>query len=72
VRLEKKAFAIAGFFILAGCAARHIERNDRLPEDRFFSACQATAPANKDGFDHFACLGVDQKKYEVLIRREPK
>lgn len=67
----KKLAAFLAFFLLAGCAARRIER-DGIPEgEKFWSGCQETAPANPDGFQHFVCTDVKSKQWEVLIRLEP-
>ena len=59
--------------LIAGCAGRQIPRSDRIPEEQhFWHGCQEVVPANEDGFQHFICIDVHSKRWEVLIRREGK
>ena len=69
----------AGFFVsrhsfpLSACAGRRIPQSDQLPqEQRLWNSCEETIPANADGFQHFVCADVHSKRWEVLIRKEPK
>src|SRR5260221_3220115 len=66
-------FLLAGTLSLSACAGRRIPQSDQLPqEQRLWNSCEETIPANADGFQHFVCADVHSKRWEVLIRKEPK
>ena len=57
-------------FFLPGCAAR--QARAETPRPKFWNGCQETTPAIADGFQHFVCLDVHNKQWEVLVRLQPK
>lgn len=61
-------------FLLPGCAVRHAHqaKPDPRPREKFWQSCQETVPAIADGFQHFDCIDVRNKQYEVLVRQQPK
>ncbi len=54
----------------AGCASRRVPTVSQ--EQRFWRDCQETVPAVADGFQHFMCVDKNGKRWEILVRREPK
>jgi hypothetical protein len=56
-----------------GCAVRRVPAPDTVPqEQKYWQDCQETVPAEADGFQHFVCTDVKAKRWEVLVRRQPK
>lgn len=67
------AVLLAGWACACACGARRIPARDTVPhEQKFWSGCTETAPAEADGFQHFVCTDVNKKQWEVLLRRRPK
>jgi hypothetical protein len=73
MRVPAKIFT-AVFFLagaLCACASRPAPHGTE-PTSGFWHDCQETIPANKDGFQHFTCTDVKNRRWEILVRREGK
>lgn len=59
------------FLFLSGCAGRPAPHAN-APQQKFWHDCQETVPAKPDGFQHFICRDVKDRRWDVLVRREGK
>ncbi len=72
--MPAKIFALT-FFIagtLSGCGAGRLPLSKQTPHEKFWHDCQGVILAKPDGFQHFICRDVKDRRWEVLIRREGK
>jgi hypothetical protein len=55
---------------MVGCAAA--KPRAAMPVKRFWRDCQETLPAKPDGFQHFTCTDMTDRRWRVLIQLEKK
>ncbi len=55
---------------LSGCAGRQAPRSNS--QEKFWNRCFEIVPAKPDGFQHFTCSDLKDRRWEVLVKREGK
>lgn len=79
---------ITSALLLQGCAMKHIQSQRRAitpasatptapiianaQTGEFWTGCVQTASMEKDGFQHFLCSDKKGRRWELLVREEPK